>query len=191
MHIPRMAKSAAFALALLSAAQITLAQTDPQTTGTGAATSPEKGQHHHHGECCNQHEDWEAKRKEMNQKFAKDLNLTSEQKTKIESLRQAFYDEHKSEIDAEKARFKEMCSMKESGASKEDIHAKMKGMPEPSRETMKADHEKLDDQIRAVLTPEQAKKFDTMKAERAKHWQERKKMHETGEENSPSYHAPY
>jgi|GEM_PF-3524254 len=191
MQIPRLAKSAAFALALLSAAQITLAQTNTQTPDTGGATTPEKGARHHHAMRCDQHEDWQSKRKEMNQKFAKDLDLTSDQKTKIDSLRQAFYDEHKSEMDAQKARFQEMCKMKESGATKEEIHAKMKGMPQPNMEGMKADHEKLDQQIRAVLTPEQAKKFDTMKAERAKHWQEGKKMHETGEEISPSSKSPY
>jgi len=172
MHIPRIAKSAAFALTVLAATQITLAQTQP--TDPSPPKMPPDMHHHHHGPDCNQKVDWEAKRAERSEKFAKDLNLTAEQKTKIDALNKSFCDAHKSVFDAQKARFDEVCKMKASGASEAEIHAKMEAMPKTDFEGMKKDHEKLDQQIRAELTPEQQKKFDEMKAERAKHWQEKK-----------------
>jgi Spy/CpxP family protein refolding chaperone len=170
MPIPRLAKSAAFAIVALAATQITFAQTQPDMTPADPGMMGKQ----HEGPSCNQKVDWEAKHTKMQNKFAQDLSLTPKQKTKIDAMHKAYYDSHKSVFDAQKARFDELCKMKASGASDAEIHAKMQSMPKTDFETMKKDKEKLDAQIRAELTPEQAKKFDEMKAAHAKQWQEKK-----------------
>lgn len=169
MHIPRIAKSAAFALAILTATQITFAQTDPKSSEPQATGAP---QHHHHGPGCDNKMGWEQQRDEMKKKFAQDLDLTPDQQKKIDALHQEYYDAHKTQIDAQKAKYAELCKMKQSGATEAEIHAKMESMPKTDYKAMRADHDKLDQQIRAVLTPEQAKKFDAMKAEHAQRWHE-------------------
>jgi Spy/CpxP family protein refolding chaperone len=170
MPIPRLAKSAAFAIVSLAATQITFAQIQPDMT----PADPGMMRKQHEEPTCHKKVDWEAKHTEMQDKFAQDLSLTPQQKTKIDAMHKAFYDSHKSVFDAQKTRFEELCKIKASGASDAEIHAKMQSIPKTDFETMKKDKEKLDAQIRAALTPEQAKKFDEMKAERAKNWQEKK-----------------
>lgn len=112
-------------------------------------------------------EQCKAKRAEMRQKFAKELGLNADQQKKIDGLWDEFKTSHKTEFEAMHAQYKELHTMRQNGASEQQIEAKRQEIHKQFA-GLKADKEKLHAQIRALLTPEQAKKLDAMRAERGK-----------------------
>jgi len=118
-----------------------------------------------------------AKRAEMRQRFAKELGLSADQQKKIDALRSDFKKAHKAEFEAKHQQYKELKALKQSGAPQAQIDAKREAIHQQFA-GMKADREKLEQQIKAVLTPEQVQKFDAMKAKHRKHWEGRHSQHD-------------
>ncbi len=135
----------------------------------------------------------EARHAEMKARFAQELGLTQEQQSKIDAIHQAFKESHKAQFDAMKARHEELRRMKENGASKEELQAYRESMKQEFQ-GLKAEREKLVAQINQVLTPEQAAKFETMRAEHKKKWEQKRARHhkkdaEAGEMQPPAESA--
>jgi len=143
-------------LVVFSASSIAFAQ--PPASGADSTNSVGKS----HAQC-------QAKRAEMRQKFAKELGLSADQQKKIDALRSDFYKAHKSEFDAKRAQFQELRTMKQNGATEDQMKAKRDALHQQFA-GMKAERQKLNEQIKAVLTPDQVQKFDAMKARHHKHW---------------------
>lgn len=80
--------------------------------------------------------------KQRQEQMAKDLNLTDDQKTQFAAI--------------DKAQWASMDSLRNSGASRDDM-----------RKTMMADMKDANDKKRAILTPDQQTKFDQLMKERA------------------------
>lgn len=98
-----------------------------------------------------------AKRAEM---LGKQLNLTSDQQGKV--------------LDVLKSEQSQMESLhSDTSLSQEDRHSKMMDI-----------HKSSNDQIRAVLTPDQQKKFDEMQS-RHEHWGQHAEGQGSGASNSP------
>lgn len=76
-----------------------------------------------------------------NDRIAKELNLTDDQKTQFDAI--------------DKAQWASMDSLRKSGASRDDM-----------RKTMMANMKDANDKKRAILTPDQQTKFDQLMKER-------------------------
>lgn len=112
---------------------------------------------------------WESKHKKMHQRFSKELKLTPEQNVKIEAMHKAFKEEHKAQLNAMKVKWGELKELKKSGkATPEELKTRKAAIKEEFS-GLKSDRQKLMDQIKAVLTPEQTQKLETMKSKHPKH----------------------
>lgn len=109
-----------------------------------------------------------AKHEERRQQFAKELGLSADQQKKMDALRADFKAAHKTEFEAKRAQYKEIKALKESGAPQAQIDAKRAAIHQQFA-GMKADREKLHEQIKAILTPEQVQKLEAMKAKHHHH----------------------
>lgn len=89
-----------------------------------------------------------------NERMAKELNLTDDQKTQFAAI--------------DKAQWASMDSLRKSGASRDDI-----------RKSMMANMKDANDKKRAILTPDQQTKFDQLMKER----EERMKNFRRGGDN--------
>jgi protein CpxP len=105
-----------------------------------------------------------GKHKGHHQAFMKDLNLTAEQQAKIKSIRESFRESHKSEFEAMKAKHQELRKLKQSGADAQTLAAKREEL-KGQFPNLKADRERMMNDIKAVLTPEQRAKLEAKKAE--------------------------
>ena len=172
MHLNNISRLMTLALTVVTVSGMALAQPAPSNSALNNAPGQVANSHGGH-RCAKSPEQCKAKRAEMRQKFKQELGLSDQQEKQIHTLRKNFYEAHKSEFAAKRAQWQEIKTMKQNGASQEQIAAKRKGMKDQFS-NMKADREKLQQQIRATLTPEQAQKFDAMKAQHRQHWEERK-----------------
>lgn len=154
----------AASLITLSASSIAFAQPPAQSVDNAKLSG------HSAAQC-------KAKHAEMRQRFAKELGLNADQQKKIEALRSSFKSAHKAEFEAKHQQYKELKALKQSGASQAQIDAKRDAIHQQFA-GMKADREKLEQQIKAVLTPDQVQKFDAMKARHHKHWEEKHAQHD-------------
>ncbi len=105
-------------------------------------------------------ENWQAKRVEN---LSKKLDLTAEQKTKLETILKEDAAAMKPEMDKKR----------------EERKAEMEKM----RADMKARMDAQDAKIKAILTPDQAAKFDTLQKERAEKMEKKMKEHRHGDED--------
>ncbi len=112
---------------------------------------------------------------EGREKMEKALGLTPEQKKQMATIRTNFKTAHQSEFEAKRAQYQELKLMEASGASPEQIKAKRETMHQQFAD-LKAEHEKMETQMKAILTPEQAQKWDAMKTE----WHNKKQQHHDG-----------
>jgi Spy/CpxP family protein refolding chaperone len=143
-------------LVVFSASSMAFA--DPAATDSSATAGKGKS----HTQC-------QAKHAEMRQKFAQELGLTSDQQKKIDALRADFKKAHKSELEAKRAQYMELRTLKKNGAPQTEIDAKRQAIRQQFS-GLKADREKLHEQIKATLTPDQVQKLEAMKAKHHKHW---------------------
>ena len=104
-------------------------------------------------------EDWQAKRTE---RLSKKLDLTSEQKTKLDAILKEDAAAMKPEMDKKR----------------EERKAEMEKM----RAEMKARMDAQDVKIKAILTPDQVKKYDEMQKERAEKMEKMMKKHHHGDD---------
>jgi Spy/CpxP family protein refolding chaperone len=84
----------------------------------------------------------------------RDARLTEAQKTQITALIAAFQTANEADLDAVKAVFEEARAARQSGATREQIAAILQKARAPM-ERIRAAQQKLDADIRALLTPEQ------------------------------------
>jgi len=96
------------------------------------------------------------------QHLTKKLNLNSDQQTKVKSI-----------LDDEQKQFQTVHQ--DSAMSPQDRHAKMMDL-----------RKSTDDQIRAVLTPDQQQKFDQMREKRM----EKMHRHQNGDQGNPPANPP-
>ena len=154
-------KHMVFGLSLMTG--VAFAQTSGTTTPT-PGTQDQGGMHsgmgkHHRGD---RHGDM----KEHEEKLAQELNLTADQKTKVQGI------------------------MKDTGAQMRAIHQDT-SLPEDQREAkLKALHESTHSQINALLTPDQQTKFTAMRKnmhedrkEKREEWREKHKDHDKDKDN--------
>jgi periplasmic protein CpxP/Spy len=112
--------------------------------------------------------EWKAKHEEARKRFWDELSLTPEQDTQIKSIREAFKEAHQGEFETMKAKKQELRELKRSGADAETIDAKRAEMKEAFA-AIKEDRQRMMDDIKALLTPEQAAKLEARKQEHKKH----------------------
>lgn len=141
--------------------------------------------HGHKGHKNMTPEQREAKRAEMKQRFAEKLGLTAEQQSRIDAIHESFRESHKDQFEAMKAKKQELKQLKESGASEEEIQARRAALKQEYA-GMRAEHEQLMSQVKAVLTPEQVEKFEAMKAEHHQKWEKRGKKGCHGKKDAPA-----
>ena len=167
-------KHQGLAAIVLALSVSSFAYAEPATTGNTPANGAKPAMHGQWGggskaEC-------KTHRNEGREKMEQTLGLSAEQKKQMASIRANFRTAHQSEFEAKRAQYQELKSMKASGATPEQIKAKRDAMHQQFA-VLKADHEKMASQMRAVLTPEQAQKWDAMKTE----WHNKKHQHHTGD----------
>lgn len=119
-----------------------------------------KGMHHGKG-------DWKARKAEHHARMVKELGLTPEQQDRIQAIKKNYFETHKDEIEAMKAKHQDFRKLKESGASPEVLEARRKEMKAEFADR-KGQHKELMNEIKSVLTPEQVAKMDALKAQRKK-----------------------
>lgn len=154
MKIMDLAKSTAFALVLVSLVIVSGGQIS-FSQGNDFEGGPPCGPEGHGGPPS------EAMHRKMKQELARELDLTPDQQARIDALQKAFHESHKAEFESKKAQFDALRQLEESGASQSEIQAKRQAL-KPDFSAMRADREKLDGQIKALLTPQQAQKFEAM-----------------------------
>ncbi len=150
----RLALSAALIGALTLSLSATLpAMAESGTTATPASVTPHEG----HGGKGGGHE-----------RMAKELNLTQDQKSKIEAIRQNFKASHSAELQEMKLHHQEMMQARQSGKpitiTKEQRQAN-RAKFQSFREAQKQKQA----QIEAILTPDQRTKMQTMRAQMRQH----------------------
>lgn len=139
----------------------------PETSQNTSTASP------HLPHCGAFHKgDFQAKRAEMEKKFTEKLNLTAAQQKKIHALHEQFYQAHRAEFEAKRAQWQELCTLKEKGAPESEIQAKKEALHHDMGH-FKAERKALEAKIKKILTAEQSKKFDDLKAE----WHEKHQHH--------------
>lgn len=106
-----------------------------------------------------------GERGDKGEKLATVLNLTDEQKAKVKDLHQQFEQQHQSQIQEIEALHTQMRDLRKSGSTNKDQMTQLHDQMKTKREALQGDRQKLHEQIRAILTPEQAAKFDKIKAE--------------------------
>jgi Spy/CpxP family protein refolding chaperone len=104
-------------------------------------------------------------RGEQGQKLAAALNLTTDQQAKIKDLRQQFQQQHQTQIQEIENLHNQMRDLRKSGSSNKDQITQLRDQLKTKQEALATDRQKLQEQIRGVLTPEQAAKFDQMKSQ--------------------------
>jgi protein CpxP len=92
------------------------------------------------------------------------LNLTADQKTRIQALRTQFQQTNAAALSEMKSLRDQMKSAME--AKDRDKAKSIREQLKSKMETLKPAHEQLHQQILAILTPEQKAELDKMKAER-------------------------
>ena len=120
-------------------------------------------------------------RGEKMEKMAAKLNLTEQQKTQIKALRDNFKKEHEAQLSEMKSLGQQMRELKGSGNSEQakQLREKMKTI----KQSLQADREKLQQQISALLTPEQRQQLEEHKAERKEHREQKKGERKNGRQN--------
>lgn len=110
--------------------------------------------------------------KQMGQKLKEKLNLTDQQASQIKALREQFRKDNASSLQEIKALREQMVkAMKEKDAEKakalrEQLKTKM--------QSLKPAHQQLQQQIGAILTPEQRDMLEKLKQARREHRQDRR-----------------
>lgn len=109
---------------------------------------------------------------EQLEKMAEKLKLTEQQKTQIKALHDNFKKEHEAQFNEMKSLREQMKALKGSGDTEKaaQLREKMKA----AKEALKADREKLQQQIAALLTPEQRQQLEQLKAERKERHEQKK-----------------
>ncbi|MBL7987494.1 MAG: Spy/CpxP family protein refolding chaperone [Chlorobi bacterium] len=118
------------------------------------------------------HRSGKMERGEKMEKMAEKLNLTEQQKTQIKALRDNFKKEHEAQLSEMKSLHEQMRGLKGSGDTEQakQLREKMK----TAKQALQTDREKLQQQISALLTPEQRQQFEQHKAERKEHHEQKK-----------------
>jgi Spy/CpxP family protein refolding chaperone len=106
-----------------------------------AMSQPGPGKRHHDGPPCIQRDD-SCRKACMDDKLAKELSLTEEQKQKLSKIHAAHYNEMKALRETDSINF----------ANSRELHQKLRA--------------EMEKEIKQILTDEQKAKFDTMKADK-------------------------
>lgn len=109
---------------------------------------------------------------EQLEKLAEKLNLTEQQKTQINTLRENFKKDHEAQLNEMKSLREQMKALKGTGDTEKaaQLREKMKA----TKQTLNADREKLQQQIAALLTQEQRQQLEQLKAERKERHEQKK-----------------
>lgn len=155
---------ASFAILPVSFAYDTAEEPSADSPLGPALTNPAEG---HPGPGGGGHKGPHAKGGGPHGEMMSKLNLTADQKQKLQTLESSFRQEHAADIEALKAKMDKMKELRQSGkASKDEISALRKEI-QALRDPL---HAKRDSMLKTVLTPEQQQKLESMKQEmKAKH----------------------
>jgi periplasmic protein CpxP/Spy len=119
----------------------------------------------------------------VQERMASKLNLTDEQKKKVEEMRASSKQESQTLRDAMRSHADAERQAVESGAAEAELRSLARKTAD-ARVDMMIFGMKMDKEFRAILTPEQLTQLDQMKAERKARFEEHRKQRQQRMENS-------
>lgn len=137
-------------------------------TATVAFAAPHEGRHGKGGKFGGKRGHFGA----FGPRLAEKLNLTDAQKEQIKSIRSNFREQNKAFLEQSRDTFRDFRNARKANDTAR-IDA-LRPQVEAQREQLRSLHQQLQQQLLAVLTPEQRAQYDALKAEREQRRNERR-----------------